>query len=280
MRLELSPDQDAYRRTVRAFAETHIAPQAAAIDESNEFPRDLVLEAGRHGLLGVVIPTSDGGSGRDYLSYALAIEEISAASASVGAILAVNNSLVAEVVAKFGSDSQRDQWLRALSTGRSVWAFALSEPDAGTDAANQQTVAAEDGDGYRLTGRKVWVANAVSADVVLVFAATTPGVGGRGISAFLVPVDTAGVSRSEASDSLGVRGLGATDLILDEVRLGPDALVGDRGKGFQVAMCGLDGGRVAVGAQALGIGRAANSRLQSRGRQGPAGTVHPRSLDG
>jgi len=249
MRLELTPDQDAYRRTVRAFAETNVAPRAAAIDESNEFPKDVVLEAGRQGLLGVVIPATAGGSGLDYLSYALAIEEISAASASVGAILAVNNSLVAEVIAKFGSDSQCDRWLRALSTGRSVGAFALSEPDAGTDAANQQTVAAEDDDGYRLTGHKVWVANAVAADVVLVFAATTPGAGGRGISAFLVPVDTPGVSRSEANDSFGVRGLGATDLILDDVRLGPDALVGDRGKGFQVAMWGLDGGRVAIGAR-------------------------------
>ena len=257
MRLELTPDQDAYRRRVKAFAETHVAPRAAAIDESNEFPKDVVLEAGRHGLLGVVIPTTDGGSGLDYLSYALAIEEISAASASVGAILAVNNSLVNEVIAKFGSDSQRDRWLRALSTGASVGAFALSESDAGTDAANQKTVAVEDDGGYRLTGRKVWVANAVAAEVALVFAATTLGAGARGISAFLVPIDTPGVSRSDASDSLGVRGLGATDLVLDDVRLGPDALVGDRGKGFQVAMWGLDGGRVAIGAQALGIGRAA-----------------------
>ncbi len=257
MRLELSPQQDAYRHTVRAFAETHVAPQAAAIDESNEFPRDLVLEAGRRGLLGVAIPTADGGSGLDYLSYALAIEEISAASATVGVILAVNNSLVAEVVARFGSNRQRDRWLRPLSSGQAVGAFALSEPDAGTDAANQQTVAESDDEGYRLSGRKVWVANAIAADVVLVFAATTPGAGGRGISAFLVPPDTPGVSRSVPSDSLGVRGLGATDLILDQVRLGPDALVGERGQGFQVAMWGLDGGRVAIGAQALGIGRAA-----------------------
>ena len=178
MRLELSPQQDVYRHTVRAFAETHVAPQAAAIDESNEFPRDLVLEAGRRGLLGVAIPTADGGSGLDYLSYALAIEEISAASATVGVILAVNNSLVAEVVARFGSNRQRDRWLRPLSSGQAVGAFALSEPDAGTDAANQQTVAESDDEGYRLSGRKVWVANAIAADVVLVFAATTPGAGG------------------------------------------------------------------------------------------------------
>ena len=257
MRLELTPQQEAYRQTIRAFAETHVAPRAAAIDESNAFPSDVILEAGRHGLLGVVIPTEEGGAGLDYLSYALAIEEISAASATVGVILAVNNSLVAEVVARFGSDSQRGQWLRSLSAGHALGAFALSEPDAGTDAANQRTVADPDGEGYRLSGRKVWVANASVADVVLVFAATTPGVGGRGISAFLVPVDTPGVSRSEASDSLGVRGLGATDLILDGVRLGPDAMVGDRGQGFRVAMWALDGGRVAIGAQALGIGRAA-----------------------
>jgi butyryl-CoA dehydrogenase len=200
-----------------------------------------------------------GGAGLDYVSYALAVEEISAASATVGAILGVNNSLVAELIAEFGSSVQKARWLSRLASGSAIGAFALSERDAGTDAANQQTTAQPDEreGAYRLTGRKVWVANAQAADLVVVFAATTPGIGGRGVSAFLVPLDTAGVTRTEVNDSLGVRGLGATDLVLEDVFVGAESLLGEPGQGFQIAMWALDGGRVAIAAQALGIGRAA-----------------------
>ena len=259
MRFALTPAQDAYQRSVRVFATDVIAPHAAAIDASNQFPIEVVERVSAQGLMGVTIPVAAGGAGLDYVSYVLAVEEISAASATVGAIVGVNNSLVAELIAQFGSDVQKARWLARLASGSAIGAFALSERDAGTDAANQQTTAQPDERqrAYRLTGRKVWVANAQAAALVVVFAATTPDIGGRGVSAFLVPLDTAGVTRTEVNDSLGVRGLGATDLVLEDVLVGSESLVGEPGQGFQIAMWALDGGRVAIAAQALGIGRAA-----------------------
>ena len=257
MRLELTDDQEAFRVAVRRFADQHVRPHAAQIDDDDRFPRDLVREAGARGLMGVTIPVEAGGAGRDYISYALAIEAIASASATLAAILAVNNSLVAEVLAQFGTVTQRTTWLRRLATGQAVGAFALSERDAGTDAANQHTTATPDGTGYRLRGRKVWVANGEVADLLLVFAATEPGVGGRGVSAFLVPAGTTGLRTETTADSLGVRGLGCRDIELDDVRVGADAMLGAPGEGFRIAMWALDGGRVAIAAQALGIGQAA-----------------------
>ncbi len=266
MRFSPTADETAYQETVREFVQTVVGPRAAEVDRSNAFPRDIVDAAGRQGLMGATIPTDEGGGGVDYVRYALAIEEVSAGSATVGAILAVNNPLVVELVAAFGSPAQRDHWLRPLASGQSVGAFALSEQDAGTDAANQQTVAHQEGSGYRLCGRKVWVANAVAADVFVVFAATTPGVGARGVSAFLVPSTARGLTLTDLNDALGVRGLGVTDVLLDDVCVGPEALIGTVGRGFDIAMRALDGGRIAIGAQALGIGRAALDAALSHAR--------------
>ena len=257
MRLELNPEQAAFQRTVREFADRIVKPRATAIDESDEFPRDIVREAGELGLMGVTIPTEAGGAGRDYISYAVAIEAVSYASATVGVILAVNNSLVAEVVARFGSTAQKARWLRPLASGQVLGAFALSEQNAGTDAANQETTATKSGAGYVLSGRKVWVANAQAAELMLLFAATEPATGGRGVSAFLVPADASGLKRTATADSLGVRGLGCMDLELDGLTLSGDAMVGEPGQGFRIAMWALDGGRIAIGAQALGVGQAA-----------------------
>ena len=257
MRLELTPEQEAFRTTVEAFASDSVRPQAAAIDTSDRFPRELVQQAGALGLMGVTIPTAWGGAGRDYVSYALAIEAVAHASASVAVILAVNNSLVAEVLAQFGTEAQKRRWLRALASGAALGAFALSEENAGTDAANQQTSASQDQGGYRLRGRKVWVANAEAADLVIVFAATESGIGGRGVSAFLVPMDAPGLKPASTADSLGVRGLGCMDIDLDGVKVDGEAMLGRLGQGFRIAMWALDGGRVAIAAQALGVGQAA-----------------------
>ena len=257
MRLELTAEQEAFREAVRRFADDEVRPRAAQIDADDRFPRDLVRAAGTRGLMGVTVPTEAGGAGRDYVSYALAIEAVATASATLAVILAVNNSLVAEVVARFGTVAQRATWLRPLATGQAVGAFALSEANAGTDAAHQQTTATPDGAGYRLTGRKVWVANGEVADLLLVFAATEPGIGGRGVSAFLVPAGTAGLRTETTADSLGVRGLGCRDIDLDNVWVADEAMLGAAGQGFRIAMWALDGGRVAIAAQALGIGQAA-----------------------
>ncbi len=257
MQLELTSGQSRFRQAVHQFAASTVAPRAAEIDASNRFPHDLVSVAAAQGLLGVTIPGAAGGAGRDYVSYALAVEEVAAASATLGAVLVVNNSLVAEAVHRFGTDGQRDAWLARLASGRSVGAFALSEAQAGTDAARQETTAAAHGDGYLLRGRKVWVANGAAADVALIFAATAPERGGRGVSAFLVPLDKPGLSREATEDPLGMRGLGCVDLRLDDVEVDAGALLADSGRGFDVAKWALDGARVAIGAAALGVGRAA-----------------------
>jgi butyryl-CoA dehydrogenase len=257
MELELTPAQHEYQQTIERFAASRIAPAAAAIDETGEFPRELIAEAAKLGLLGVTIPAEFGGGGKDYVSYALAIEQLARASAVVAVIAAVNNSLVAEPIAQFGSDAQKQVWLPALASGRMLGAFALSEEGAGSDAGNQHTIAHLDDRGYVLNGRKVWVANADMAGVVLVVAATQPGTRGRGISAFLVPMDAPGVRRVPAGESLGVRGLGCMDLELNDVRVEASALLGAPGDGFRIVLWALDGGRVAIAAQALGVGRAA-----------------------
>jgi butyryl-CoA dehydrogenase len=257
MDLSLTPDQQAFQRRAAEFAASRVAPQAAAIDEQGAFPVDLVREAAGLGLMGVTTPAAFGGGGSSYVSYVLALEALAGASSVLAVIAAVNNSLVAEPIAQFGSEGMKQAWLPRLASGESIGAFALSEEHAGSDAANQQTTARLDDSGYVINGRKVWVANAAAADLVIVFAATQPGIRGRGVSAFLVPMDTPGVSRIVAADSLGVRGLGCQDLDLCDVRVGADSLLGARGEGFRVAMWALEGGRVAIAAQALGVGNRA-----------------------
>jgi len=257
MRLELTPEQRRFRQAVRDFAATAVAPRAAEIDASDRFPHDLVSEAAAHGLLGVTVPGAAGGAGRDYVSYALAVEEVAAASATLGAILVVNNSLVAEAVHRFGTDGQKDAWLARLASGRAIGAFALSEAQAGTDAARQETTAAAHGAEYVLRGRKVWVANGAAADVAVIFAATGTAAGGRGVSAFLVPLDGPGLAREATDDPLGVRGLGCVDLRLADVAVPEGALLGGLGRGFDVAKWALDGARIAIAAEGLGVGRAA-----------------------
>jgi butyryl-CoA dehydrogenase len=256
MILELTKEQQAFQQQIESFARDVVSLRAAGIDKSGEFPTDVMHAAAQHGLLGVTIPKPWGGAGRDYVSYALAIEAVARASATVAVSLSVTNSLVAEVIAHAGRDAQRERWLRRLATGDAIGAFALSEPDAGTDAANQKTKAVKDGAGYRITGRKVWVANAEEAQVVIVFARTRPGLRGQGITAFLVPMDAPGIVRTARADSLGVRGLGCMDLDLD-ITVGDDQVLGPVDQGFRLAMWALQGGRVAIAAQALGIGQAA-----------------------
>src|SRR5216684_826609 len=256
MFLELTPEQQTFKESIDRFAREVVAPRAAAIDESGTFPGDLIRPAAEVGLLGVTIPHAWGGAGRDYLSYALAIESIGKASATLAASLTVTNSLVAELVNHAGRGSQKDRWLRTLATGEALGAFALSEPGAGTDAANQQTRAVHVGTDYRITGRKVWVANAEAAGVAVVFACTRPGQRGQGVTAFLVPMDTPGIERTARADSLGVRGLGCMDLDFD-LTVGEDQVLGHVDQGFRLAMWALQGGRIAIAAQALGIGEAA-----------------------
>src|ERR1700674_5475456 len=256
MHLELTPAQFAFRQSVDEFALEGVAPRARVIDETGQFPLHVMRAAGARGLCGVTIPKVWGGAGLDYVSYALAIEAVARVSATVAAALSVTNSLVAELIAHAGRAPQKEQWLRPLAKGEAIGAFALSEPEAGTDAANQNTRAVRSGDRYHIIGRKVWVANADAASVVIVFACTRPGLRGQGVTAFLVPMDAPGITRVARADSLGVRGLGCMDLELD-VQVSDDQVFGAVDQGFHAAMWALQGGRVAIAAQALGIGEAA-----------------------
>jgi alkylation response protein AidB-like acyl-CoA dehydrogenase len=268
MVLDLTPEQRSFRAAVEGFARDIVAPRAAGIDESGEFPLDVIHAAAEQRLTGVTIAKNWGGLGLDYVSYALAIETLAQASATVAVSLVVHNSLVAELLAHAGRAKQKDQWLRRLATGEAIGAFALSEPDAGTDAANQTTKAAKTTGGYHITGRKVWVANADVAAVAMVFACSRPGQRGQGVTAFLVPMNTPGITRTARADSLGVRGLGCMDLEFD-IEVADDQVLGSVDQGFRLAMWALQGGRVGIAAQALGIGEAAISEAIrfAKGRQ-------------
>lgn len=257
MRVQPTAAQSEFAARARLFAERDVAPEAARIDEQHVFPRALIARAGALGLMGVTIPEAWGGAGQDDVAYVLALEAVARASATVAVILSVNNSLVAETLLRHGTEVQRELWLRRLASGQAIGSFALSEEHAGSDAANQQTTAVSDGVGYRLRGKKVWVANAEAADVVVVFASTQPEQRGRGISAFLVPLDAPGLHRQAPIDSLGVRGLGCLDLTFEDVHADSSQLIGQPGQGFAIAMEALDGGRIAIAAQALGVGEAA-----------------------
>ena len=267
MDFERSPEQAAFLERIDAFARDEVAPVAASIDETDAYPRELARRAAALGLCGVTVPKAWGGAGGDMVTYALAVEAVGRASATLAVILTVNNSLVASTLLRSGSDAQKERWLRALASGEAIGAFALSEEQAGSDAANQQTVARLDDRGYVLNGRKVWVANAEVADVFIIFAATQPLARGRGISVFVVPAGAPGLKLEKVGESLGVRGLGCRDVVLDDVRVEADGVLGEPGHGFRVAMKALEGGRVAIAAQALGIGQAALDEALAHARR-------------
>ncbi|HVC20291.1 MAG TPA: acyl-CoA dehydrogenase family protein [Vicinamibacterales bacterium] len=251
MTFDLTPDQDAFKTAVERFAGEQVAPQAAAIDETGAWPRALRPAAAGLGLLGLTVPEAAGGAGRTAVDAVLAIEALARVSGSVALSVAIHNGLVADVVARFGSDAQRRQWLGALARGEAIGAFALAEGEAGGDPARLATTAIPDGDGWRLRGRKVWVANADAAGVVLVVAAGQEA-GAAGVQAFLVPLEAAGVTRTPR-DSVGLRGVGCADLDLD-VRIGGDQRLP---RSAEAVAWAADGGRVLLAALALGLGQAA-----------------------
>lgn len=259
MRIEATPQQEAYRQTAADFAARSIRPRAGELDAAGRFPAALVDEAAGLGLLGVTVPGDDGGAGRDTVAYVLALEAVATGSAAVAMILAVHNSLVAEVVARFGNEDQRRTWLRRLASGRSLGACALAGPnavaDAGADACG--VAAVRDGEHYVLRGQSAWVANAGAAELFVVFA-TSESRGERGRpGAFLVPGHAPGLRRAAAPDALGVRGLDCREVVLKDVRLGADALLGAPGDASRVRDWVLDGVRMATGALAVGVGQAA-----------------------
>jgi butyryl-CoA dehydrogenase len=259
MDLRLSDEQLMAQKTAAEFARGEVLPRAADIDREHRFPAELVRRMAELGFLGIAIPEQYGGAGLDTVSYVLALEEVSRACASTGVIMSVNNSLVCDPLLKFGTEEQKQKWLSPLATGQLLGCFALSEPEAGSDAAAQKTVATKDGDSWVLNGVKNWITNGPNANVcILQCMADPPGrqVGHKAITTFILPMDLPGVRTGPPDKKLGIRGSQSCQIFLDDVRVGRDLLLGDVGMGFKVAMSTLDGGRIGIAAQALGIARA------------------------
>jgi butyryl-CoA dehydrogenase len=249
-------EQQAVQQTARDFATNEVLPKAAEIDREHRHPTELVKRMAELGFLGIAIPEEYGGSGFDHVSYVLAMEEISRACASTGVIMSVNNSLVCDPIYRFGTDAQKQEWLTPLASGKLLGCFALSEPEAGSDAAAQKTTATKDGGDWIINGTKNWITNGPVADVCVLFTMNDKAAGHRGITAFILPMKTKGVRVGQPDDKLGIRGSKSSQIFLDDVRLSDAQRLGEVGQGFRVAMSTLDGGRIGIAAQALGIARA------------------------
>jgi butyryl-CoA dehydrogenase len=254
---QLTEDQLAVQQTAREFARAEVLPKAAEIDREHRHPAELVKRMAELGFLGIAIPEQHGGAGLDHVSYVLAMEEISRACASTGVIMSVNNSLVCDPIHRYGNAAQHERWLAPLAAGRLLGCFALSEPEAGSDAAAQKTTATRDGNDWILSGTKNWITNGPVADACVLFAMNDRAAGHKGITCFIVPMKHPGVRTGQPDDKLGIRGSKSSQIFLDDARLPGDALLGEVGGGFKIAMSTLDGGRIGIAAQAIGIARAA-----------------------
>ena len=257
MDLSLSPHHLEIRRLVRDFAEREVKPRAEAIDHTDEFPRDLVAKAAELGLLGILVPEAYGGAGLDHLAFAIFVEEVARYSASTAGILDVHGSVGSEPIVLFGNEEQKRRWLPDLASGRKLAAFALTEPEAGSDAAHLKTIATK-GDGtYLLNGTKIFITNAGEAQLYVVMASTRPGSGAEGISAFLVGGDNPGLKVGPKFKKMGLNGSAIAEVHLDNCEVAERDRLGDEGQGFKIAMRALDSGRIGISAQAVGLAQGA-----------------------
>lgn len=257
MNLELSEEQEAVRQLARDFVVRDVAPYAAEWDRSENVDKSIVKKLGSLGFLGLTVPEEYGGSGGDHLAYCLVTEELGRGDSSVRGIVSVSLGLVAKTVAAWSDEEQKRHWLPRLTSGDAVGCFGLTEPGTGSDAAGLATRAVRDGADYVVNGSKMFITNGTWADVVLLFARTDDTPGHRGISAFLVPADTPGLTRRTIHGKLGLRGQATAELVLQDVRVPASALLGPEGKGFSIAMSALAKGRMSVAAGCVGIAQAA-----------------------
>ena len=267
MQFELTEQQRMIREAAADFAAREVAPIAAEIDEKEQFPADVVKKLGELGFLGMNVPEQYGGAGLDMVCYALAMEEISKACASTGVIMSVNNSLVCWPLETYGTEEQKRNWLTPLARGEKLGAYCLSEPGAGTDAAAQSTTARQDGEDWVINGMKNFITNGANADVLIVFAHTNPELKHKGIRAFIVPTDTEGFSVIRKEEKMGIRASDTAQLAFDNVRVPAGQVLGEEGTGFKIAMSTLDGGRIGIASQALGISAAAYEAARDYSKQ-------------
>ena len=257
MDFKLTKEQEMIKKMVREFAENEMKPIASEIDENERFPEETIKKMAKLGLLGLTIPEEYGGAYVDGVSYAIVIEELSRVCASTGVITAVHNSIAPFPIIKYGTEEQKRKYLPSLARGEYLGAFALTEPNAGTDAASIQTTAEKEGDEYVLNGTKIFITNAPQAGIITVLAKTDRSKGAKGISAFIVEKDTPGFKLGVLEKKMGIRGSHQAELIFENCRIPAENLIGKEGMGFRIAMEGLDHGRVGIAAQALGIAQGA-----------------------
>lgn len=257
MDFSLSKTEELFLQMIREFAEKEVKPLAAEVDEEERFPLETVEKMAKTGLMGIPVPVKYGGAGGTNLMYGMAVEELSRVCGTTGVVLSAHTSLCCAPIMENGTEEQKMKYLPRLASGEWIGAFGLTEPNAGTDAAMQQTTAVLDGDQYVLNGNKIFITNAVYAHVYVIFAMTDKSLGNKGISAFIVEKGTPGFSIGKKEKKMGIRGSATTELVFEDCRIPKKNLLGQQGKGFAIAMKTLDGGRVGIAAQALGIAQGA-----------------------
>lgn len=253
----LDEQQRMVRDTARAFAREQLAPHAEAWDRAHTYPAEAVAALGELGFLGMVVPEDWGGAGMDNVSYALALEEVAAGCGAVSTIMSVHNSVGCMPILKFGTDAQKERFLRPLAEGKMIGAFCLTEPQAGSDAAALKTRAVRDGDHWVLNGSKMFITSGKHAGVAIVFAVTDPAAGKKGISAFIVPTDTPGYTVVRVEDKLGQHASDTCQIAFEDMRLPADLMLGKEGEGYKIALANLEGGRIGIASQSVGMARAA-----------------------
>lgn len=257
MNFDLNKREHLFRQMIRDFAENEVKPIAAEVDEKEEFPIENVKKMGKLGIMGIPIPTEYGGAGGDNVMYSMAVEELSRVCGTTGVIVSAHTSLCVAPIFEFGNEEQKKRFLPDLCSGKKIGAFGLTEPNAGTDASAQQTTAVEDNGDYVLNGSKIFITNAGYADVYIIFAMTDKSAGVKGISSFIVEKGTPGFSIGKKELKMGIRGSSTCELIFENCRIPSKNLLGKIGGGFSIAMKTLDGGRIGIAAQALGLAQGA-----------------------
>ncbi len=256
MNFNLTQEQLLIQSTARDFANKELAPEAIERDAKKIWPSDAINKMGELGFLGMMTNPKWNGGGMDTISYVIAMEEIAAEDASAAVVMSVNNSLVCYLLEKYSSNFIKEKYLSQLASGKKIGAFSLSEPQSGSDASNMLTTAKKDGDSYIINGTKNWVTNGLNSDYVVVFAVTQKGVGHKGVSCFLVEKNFEGFESGKPEDKLGIRSSDTTELYFDNVKVPKENLIGEEGQGFKIALGTLDGGRIGIASQALGIAQA------------------------
>jgi butyryl-CoA dehydrogenase len=265
--LELSEEQQLLQQSVREFAEAEVRPLAKENDETGKFPRGLFQKAAELGLTGVAIPEAEGGAGMDHISYAIVIEEISRVCASTGVILSVQNSLYCDPIHRFGTDEQKEKFLLPFARGEKIGCYALTEPQAGSNAAALATKAVRKGDKYVINGTKAWITNGGAADAAIVYVNTQPEKGEKGITALVVEKGTPGFAVGKEEKKLGIHATACTELSFSDCEVPAGNRIGEEGEGYKVALSTLDGGRIGIAAQATGIAQGAFEAALSYAQQ-------------